>query len=379
MLKNSNLFLIFSIIIIVSCNTKQEVVDNSINKDKDEIVLSTEQISNSGIELGLVQIKKVTSEVLANGIIDVPPQNLASVSTAMGGYVKKSNILPGTHVHKGEVLCELENLDFIQMQQDYLIAKNKLELAELELKRQSELAQVNVNSRRELQISTSEYNINKASVNALEQKLKILGINIIDLIQGNIAPRVIIKSPITGDVKKVHITLGKYINNSDPLFDIVDNSHMHLELSVFEKDILKIEKNELIRFKVPAVSEEEFTGKVYLVGKTFDPISRTILVHGHMDNEDKKKLFPGMYVTAKIETSNYQTKVIPEDALIRQDGKNYIYLSKRIRFDSIRFRQIPVQIGTIANGYAEIKTILIDTIVTKGAYYIQSEMNKSED
>ena len=137
----SYISLMMAILLASSCGSKkQETAANEPETALATLVsLDTEQLKNAGITLGKPEMKPVSATLKLNGSIDVPPQNMISVSFPLGGYLKSSKLLPGMHVRKGDVLAVMEDVQFIQLQEDYLLAKTKLSLAEGEFQRQQSL------------------------------------------------------------------------------------------------------------------------------------------------------------------------------------------------------------------------------------------------
>ena len=72
--------------------------------------------------------KDISAVLKLNGIIEVPPQNMIAVSVPLGGYLQSTHLLEGMKVKKGEIIATLEDQQYIQIQQDYLIAKIRLTL-----------------------------------------------------------------------------------------------------------------------------------------------------------------------------------------------------------------------------------------------------------
>ena len=105
------------------------------------VSFNPEQIRNVGIEMGNPTLKQMSGVLTLQGTIDVPPQSTISLSFPLGGYLKATRMLPGMRVKKGQVLAELEDIQFIQLQQDYLTAREKFELAQSEFVRQKDLNQ----------------------------------------------------------------------------------------------------------------------------------------------------------------------------------------------------------------------------------------------
>ena len=324
----TNIFflIVFFSLLIISCKNKNASTEE--NGDKEEILppntveMNDAQYKTAGIELGQVEYKVLSNVLKVNGIVNVPPQNLVSVSVNMGGFVKSTDLVQGSPVSKGQVLAVIENPEFIELQQNYLESKNKLEFAEADYNRQKDLYKENVSSEKTYQQALSEYKSLKTRMFALEQKLILIGIDTKQLTEEKISRSVSVVASISGYIKTVNINIGKYVNPTDVMFEIVNNQKLTLELSLFEKDIASVSIGQKIRFSLPDNSIEQ-SAVIYQVGKTIGD-DKTVKVYAAVNNEDKN-LLPGMYVNAFIEISNDSTTSLPEEAVLTFDDKNYFF------------------------------------------------------
>ena len=390
--------LIIAVAIVISCDKKSKeaaVTDQEHHKDEEGIVqLTNEQLKNADIQLGKIEMKNISSIISCNGVLDVPPQNMVSVSALMGGFIKSTELLQGLKVRKGQIIATIQNPEFIKIQSTYLENKSKLIYLEQEYKRQEELSKDNVSASKIFQQATSDYNSLQAIVGALEVQLKMLNIDVAGLNTRNIRSIVNIYSPVNGHVTAVNINLGKYVNPQDVICEIVDTDHLHAELTVFEKDIAKVRKGQKIRFVLINESEKERTAKVFLINRQISA-ERTIRVHAHLDKEDPN-LMPNMYLKALIEVGEgTKSTALPEQAIVNVGDKFYIFIKpknqdhqevnkKEGEKDQHSFKAIEVQKGLTQNGYTEVILpegfeIPSSEVVVKGAYSLLTKMNNSEE
>jgi membrane fusion protein, heavy metal efflux system len=402
--------LIFSVILL-SCGSKaaEEVAEEHHDEEENTVELSDAQYKTAGIEMSKVEQKQISGAIKVNGMLDVPPQQLVSVSVPLGGFLKNTELLQGSRVKKGQVIATIENLDFIQLQQDYLEAKGEFEFSKADYDRQQELAKENVNAQKTLQQAKVTFTSAQARQNGLKEKLKMLNINLTSLEAGNITSLVNIYAPISGYVTEVNANIGKFVNSNDVLFEIVDTEHLHAELTVFEKDIPKIKIGQKVRFTL-ANETVERTAKVFLVGREISA-DRTIRIHCHIDKEDIN-LLPGMYLKAVVENGGAIVNALPDQAVINFQGRKYIFVASEEESDhheegkkeeehqhkegekeeehghaeegGHHFMMLEVQTGSSELGYTEI--ILPENteaaklqVVTKGAYDLLSKMKNSEE
>lgn len=377
--------LIYSILLI-SCKSKQEKTEEDEELTPNTVEMNDGQYKMAGIELGKIEEKVLGNTLKVNGLVSVPPQNLVSVSVRMGGYVKSTDLVQGSPVTKGQVIAVIENAEFIELQQNYLENKNRLEFVEADYNRQKDLFKENINSVKTYQQSLAEYKSLKTKVSAFEQKLALIGIDAKQLQDDKISRTISVYAPISGYIKTVNINIGKFVNPSDVIFEIVNNQKLTLELTVFEKDIDKIIIGQKIRFSQPNKPGKEQYAVIYQVGKSIGE-DKTIKAYAYVDNEDKN-LLPGMYVNALIETSNNTSTAIPEEAILTFDDKNYIFIFKERKQEGKKFvtlfQMIEVKKGITNNGFSEIilpKDFDIEKnkIVIKGAYNLLSALKNAGD
>ncbi|RSK48301.1 efflux RND transporter periplasmic adaptor subunit [Hymenobacter rigui] len=345
----------------------------------DEVRISPAQARAAGLELGGFNWKNLAADVQANGVVDVPPQNRASVSAVMGGYVQSVAVLPGQQVRRGAVLAVLRHPDYLKLQQEYLQSRSRVTFLQQELKRQQTLDAEDVGAKRKLQQAQSEYTSEQANLQATAGQLRMLGISLSNLNQGRISPSVTLMAPISGNVAMVRINPGQYVNPQDVLVELVDPSHMHLELQVFERDVNQVHKGQQVVFRLPGQRRgSDMTANVYLVGKSFDPEKRTVNVHAHLEPE-RDDLIPGQYVAAAIQTGAARQRTLPEEAIIQAGEFSYIF----VRTAPDTFRRIKVKPGATENGDVALRLLepLPDSthLVQRGAYFLDAELKKGQD
>jgi len=360
-LKNTS---IIFLLIMGACNNKKAPETQTAETTPTEINLTAAQFKNAGITIGKVEQKQVSSTLKVNGKIDVPPQNMVSISVPMGGYLKATNLLPGMHVSKGEIIATIEDQQYIQLQQDLLIAKAQFSSIENEYLRQLELNKNKATSDRVFEQTKATYLTQKITIKSLTEKLKLIGINPDYLNENTISKSVSIYSPINGFTSKVNANIGKYINPSEVLFELVDPSDIHLNLNIYEKDINKLFIGQKLIAYNNVHNDIRHNCQILLISKDLNQ-NGSAEVHCHFDNYDKT-LIPGMYMNAEIAIKNNIANVLPEAAVVRFEGKEYIFEAISDR----QFQIIEIEVGNLENGWIEIITDISPSkkIVTEGAY-----------
>ncbi|MDP3557735.1 MAG: efflux RND transporter periplasmic adaptor subunit [Bacteroidota bacterium] len=376
---NKILAFVFAVVLISSCGSKPEETKQEEHHEEEMSVveLTHEQVKIINLKLGKIEMKDLSGAIKVNGMLDVPPQNLVSISAPMGGFVKSTELLQGMKVSKGQAIVVMQHPDYIQMQQDFLETKSQLEYLELEYNRQQELSKDNVNSQKTLQQAKSQYEGMLAKNAGLKSKLMMLGINGEKLTSQTMQNSITISSPISGYVTHVNVNIGMYVNPTDVMFKIVDTEHLHAELTVFEKDVPKIKLGQKVRFTL-ANETDERTATVYLIGREIST-DRTVRIHCHLDKEDLD-LLPGMYLKAYVEAGTQRLSALPNEAIVNFEGKDYVFVAEK---EANHFKMLEVTKGISELGYTEIVTqeglSNESLIVINGAYDLLAKIKNSEE
>lgn len=356
--------------LLFSCSSGAEQKTEPDNPLSESVVkLSDPQFRNAGIKTGIVETRPVSSILRLNGRIDVPPQNMISVSIPLGGYLKSTRMLPGTHVSKGQVIAVMEDPQYIQLQQDYLVTTTRLSYADKELQRQKELNAGKAGSDKALQLAETEFRSLRISAGALAEKLRLIDIDPEKLNEKTISRQITVRSPINGFISKVNGNIGSYVNASDVLFELVNPEDIHLNLTVYEKDLDKLSIGQIAMAFTNNEPSKKYKTEIILISRDLSA-DRSAEVHCHFDEYDKS-LLPGMYMNANIVLNNSDTAALPEDSVVSFEGKQYVFIEK----DHLTYEMTEVKTGESEDGFISIETDLAgQKIVTSGAYVLLMQL-----
>ena len=375
-----------------------------VNEDNTpSIEVSEEQMKAVGIELGTIEMKNLNSVVKSSGQLEVPPQNKADVNSLVSGIIKKVLVMEGSFVRQGKTVAILENTDIIKLQQEYLMLKKEFVYTQQEYQRQKELNTESAGTGKLFQQAASKYETDKARLQGMETQLQQLNISPASVANGNFASQIPINAPISGVIGHIRIKTGSYIDLQASLMDIVDNSQVHCDLQVYEKDLFKVKNGQKVAFILTNQNNKQITGTIYGINQSFEIENKSVIVHAKINNAGSIKLLPGMYVWALINVGNQTVQAVPVDAVVNAEGKNFIFIvsgeeekdeekdkKEKAEKDTdakpekhIRFKKVEVTTGVTELGYIEItplEEIPEDAmIVTKGAFYVLSKAAGGEE
>jgi cobalt-zinc-cadmium efflux system membrane fusion protein len=429
-MKSKIIIALLAVVTLMSCNSNKkessETGEHTEHEGPEDVVMLNElQREALNLQLGNFQMRNLTTLVKTNGQLEVPPAASADVTAVIGGNVKEIKVFQGDKVNKGQVLAILEHPDYIAIQEEFAETANKLEFLEQEYARQKELFENNVGAGRDFQQVKSEYNTAKARYEGLKSRLQLLNLSPENVKDGNISSTISIRSPINGFVNDVEINVGTYVDAKDRLLSITDNREIHADIMVYENDVHLIENGQKVDFTISNRPGEELSATIFAIGQEFEENTRAVHVHARLD-ENPGNLIRGMYVTGHIHTDENYTRTLPNDAVVTEGTKSYIFiLEESLEAEEhneheheaeavneegyeghdheaeenheehldeaghededdhlMAFRMVEVITGMQESGYTEIKLLSPlpdDTqIVMNAAYYLLADMKKEE-
>jgi len=344
------------VLAFASCNSKEKSEAANTDtaetiEDVDVITITESQFNSGEMKVGKISMQEFNTNVRANGMFAVPPQNQADVSTYFAGYVKDIKLLPGDIVKKGQVLFTIENPEYVQAQQDFLEAKGRLNYLKSDYERQKELLADNVTSKKNFLKAESEYTVTLAQYQSLKKKLSLMNINPNSLSGENIRSVISVLSPLSGYATTINATKGMYLNPSDIAITVTNTDDLHIELKIFEKDLPMVKMGQQINVRLQNDIDNIYKGRVHLVNKAINIQDRTVDIHGDLINEAEAKLFaPGMYIEAEIITSSSEHPALPKQAVANIDNDYFVLVKE----NASTFRRVLVKIGTTNNGFTQI-------------------------
>ncbi|MBL7690717.1 MAG: efflux RND transporter periplasmic adaptor subunit [Flavipsychrobacter sp.] len=335
----------------------------------------------AGVVLGDIEMKNLTTSISVNGTLAVPNQNKALVTSLIGGVLRSLNVQPGNLVQKGQSVGTIANTELSGIQQQIISINGQLKYAEQEQKRQKELVEGNAAPLKNLQKVESEIVSLKAQQAALQNHLTTLGVSP----SQNISSILTITAPISGTISEVFAQIGSNVDASKPIAQIINNSELHLDLFVYEKDLPKVASGQTIHFTLTNNPGKEYDAIIYSIGTAFANESKSIPVHARVIN-NKAGLIEGMSVTARISLGEKVYPAIPNDAIISNGGKDYIFIlykSQDSTGSGTIFKRVQVIKGATDVGYSEIKLLEElpkgTKVAIKGAFFLMAKMTNVEE
>lgn len=374
----------------VTVSEEAHTEDEGQHGDENMVTLSSAQMQSIGIELGTVEQKELTNSIKASGILTVPNQNKAFVTPLLSGVIRNLYVQPGVYVRQGQTIATIVNPDLIQMQQQLQQVNAQISLANIEYKRQKELVEGDAAPLKRLQQVQTELATLRTQRSGLQRQLSALGAS------QNFSSFVAVRAPLSGTVSTVMAQLGSNVDVATPIAEIVNNSLLHLDIYVYEKDLAKVQPRQTIHFTVTNNAGKEYDAEIFSIGAAFESNTKTIPVHAKVMG-NKTGLIDGMSVTASISLNKAKVAAVPTESIVSYQGQDYIFVQSNSQVEpkaeedgvkqkgeklAITFERVAVAKGATDVGYTEITLLkeipMAAKIAVKGAFFILAKMTNTE-
>lgn len=392
-MKNQLIYLLVPLIAalaLIGCGNRadnEETLEGQVegehsNEEMTVVHLSDLKFNSLSMKVDSLPTRILSGIVEANGQLEVPPQHEATVTAILGANVTSIRVIEGDKVTKGQVLAYLSHPNLTQLQTNYIKSFSRLQYLEKEMQRQKRLYEEEVASGKTYQETQADFQSMQGEVKGYEVQLKQLNLNVTRIQNGDIYEYIPVISPINGFIEKVLVQVGQFVDPQKEIFMIVNTEHIHADLMVFEKDVYKVKEGQKVSFTVESVPGKTLEADIYSVGKQFEQNPKAVHVHAEIINKEDF-LIPGMYINGRIHTNSESVKALPEEAIVEEDGKPYIFIAEAQKEDGTMewaFQPIEVRTGISDAGWVEIKfleSIPDGTMVAlNNAYYLIAEMKK---
>lgn len=346
--------------------------------DFQNIPLSEKQVKAVDLKMGEAQEREMDAMLHVNGSLVLRAQDMGNVSSLMGGIVKNVYVKEGQMVSRGQVVATIENTDVVTLQREYYTAYKESEMARLELDRQKTLASAGAGIKKTLQMSEKNYKVAKANLLGTGRQLQQMGISTKEVAKGKFTTVFPLRAPISGTVSDMQASLGSYADMQTPLMKIRNNHAVECDLNVFEKDIAKVKVGDQVLVSLTNQPGVNVSGRVYGINQYLNKGTKSVAVHVKLDAKRGAKLFEGMYVSGQIATGRQLCMTLPDKAIVRADGKQYVFAlnQQHSKGGTYSFSRHEVTTGVSNNGYTEVALCKHlkkgQKIVTDNAFYLAS-------
>lgn len=312
------------IVMLSSChNTKENNKINKYSLQGERIVISEDSPLLQKIETQIVSTENYSEELSTSGTIKAIPNKYAEIAAPFAGRITKSFIRLGQRIKKNDPIFEINSPDFFEASKVYFQAKQEMQLAKKNLKRQQDLTNNGVGIQKDLEESEVNFAIKERDFENAKLSLKVFQVSPKNLVLGQ---ALIIRSPIDGEIIDNNIVIGQYIKeDEEPVALVSELDKVWIVGQVKEKDINKINIESDVNVCLTAISDKNIKAKIYHISDILDEETRSVKVYIECDNSDRI-MKPGMYVRVNFIHTPKEEILIPSSSVLQMEDNNYVFV-----------------------------------------------------
>jgi len=348
--------------LLSACGSKENKSSAPAKKDYDSIALNQQQLK--GVNVRFVQFtpRLIKPIIHANGAIRLLPESKAEVSSHINGKVDRIFVREGMYVTKNQHLLSISSFDLLELQNEYVSAKNEAEFQRVEFERQGELKKRNMGVLADYQAAKAKYQSTIIKEKTLQQKLEILGIDtkvFSDLTNPLIQKTITIKAPFSGYMNKLNVHAGSLVQPETILAEIIDPTQLQAEVYVYEKDAELIKEGLPVTLNFVQSGIAPVQGNILFVSRALDPTNKTITLHVQFTKPKQEEIHADMNVKALItgQSGSVPEMAIPSTTLYDDGEHKYIFVSTNPNTEKVAMKKFRVEIIKEDEGDVVIKSI----------------------
>ena len=336
------------------------------------------------IKIGAAAEHEFPQERTAVGSIDFNENLAVQVFSPYQGKIIRAYAEVGDHVKKGQTLFTIESPDLIQADSNLIAAAGLLDLTTHVLERARRLYDIQGMAEKDLQQAISDQQTAEGALKAGRDAVRVFGKSEaeIDAIVAHrkIDPVLVVPSPITGQITARAAQAGLLVQpgNTPAPYIVADVVTVWMLANVSESNVQYVNVGQKVGVSTLAYPNQQYEGKITVVGASVDPNLHTLLVRSEIQNP-RRELKPGMLANFVIRIADPVTAAaVPPEGVVREgDGTMTVWVTT----DRHHFTQRKVKLGQQGAGYDQILDGLKpgELVVTDGAVFLDNMLSPSSD
>lgn len=317
--------------------------------------------------VNLPRILRMTGAVAYNSFETTP------VITQVGGPVARILVSPGQEVTAGQPMLYVSSPDYAQLRTNYMKARDAYQLAVKAYNRCEELFQHGARSQADLEQAESTRNQAEADMQAAEQAMKVLGLDVQKVMGDPYSAEIAVFAPLAGVVVERLVSPGLVLQaGTTQVFTISNMKSVWVLANVYEHDLGFVHIGDSVEIESEAYTTK-FHGQISFIAPSLDATSRTLQVRIVTDNPDGK-LKKDLFVTALVHAGGIANALtVPDAALLRTaENEPFVYVAEDPAKPN-QFGQRLVSLGESLNGRTQILSGLRkgENVAADGSLFLQ--------
>ncbi|PMV26797.1 MULTISPECIES: efflux RND transporter periplasmic adaptor subunit [unclassified Pseudomonas] len=330
--------------------------------------LTEQQIQAAGIQLAQAEPRTLSTMLVLPGEVRFDEDRTSHIIPRVAGVVESVKANLGQSVKKGELLAVIASQQISDQRSELAASERRVELARTTFQRERQLWQDKISAEQDYLLARQALQEAEIALNNARQKMTALSGSAV-LVGGN---RYELRAPFAGVVVEKHLGVGEVVSETSNAFTLSDLSQVWVTFGVFPKDLNKVRVGKPVTVSSTEMGTQ-VQGTVAYVGNLLGEQTRTATVRISVPNPDDAWR-PGLFVSVQLATDSYQAKVtVPQAAIQTVEDKPSVFVRTPEGFITRH-----LELGASENGYVEVRQGLDAgaQVATVGSFILKSELGK---
>ncbi|MEN4948816.1 efflux RND transporter periplasmic adaptor subunit [Pseudomonas proteolytica] len=333
------------------------------------LVLNEQQIQAAGIQLAKAQPRQISTLLSLPGEVRFDEDRTSHIVPRAAGVVESVKVNLGQKVKQGELLAVIASQQISDQRSELAASQRRVELARTTFQRERQLWQDKISAEQDYLLARQALQEAEIALNNARQKMNALSGSAV-LVGGN---RYELRAPFAGVVVEKHLGVGEVVSETSAAFTLSDLSQVWVTFGVFPKDLNKVQVGRPVKVS-SAEMGTDVMGTVAYVGNLLGEQTRTATVRVSVANPDDSWR-PGLFVAVQVATDSYSAPVtVPVEAIQTVEDKPSLFVRTAEGFVTRH-----VELGVSENGFVEVRQGLEAgaEVATVGSFVLKSELGKA--
>ncbi|MEG0243900.1 MAG: efflux RND transporter periplasmic adaptor subunit [Pseudomonas sp.] len=333
------------------------------------LVLNEHQIQAAGIQLAKAQPRQISSVLSLPGEVRFDEDRTSHIVPRAAGVVESVRVNLGQKVKQGELLAVIASQQISDQRSELAASERRVELARTTFQRERQLWQDKISAEQDYLMARQTLQEAEIALNNARQKMNALSGSAV-LVGGN---RYELRAPFAGVVVEKHLGVGEVVSETSAAFTLSDLSQVWVTFGVFPKDLNKVQVGRPVKVSSTEMGTDVM-GTVAYVGNLLGEQTRTAMVRVNVPNPDDSWR-PGLFVAVQVATDTYSAPVtVPVEAIQTVEDKPSLFVRTAEGFATRH-----VELGVSENGFVEVRQGLEAgaQVAAVGSFVLKSELGKA--
>ncbi|ETK18744.1 cobalt/zinc/cadmium resistance protein CzcB [Pseudomonas sp. FH4] len=338
-------------------------------EEEGALVLNEQQIQAAGIQLAKAQPRQISTLLSLPGEVRFDEDRTSHIVPRAAGVVESVKVNLGQKVKQGELLAVIASQQISDQRSELAASERRVELARTTFQRERQLWQDKISAEQDYLLARQTLQEAEIALNNARQKMNALSGSAV-LAGGN---RYELRAPFAGVVVEKHLGVGEVVSETSAAFTLSDLSQVWVTFGVFPKDLNKVQVGKPVKVSSTEMGTDVM-GTVAYVGNLLGEQTRTATVRVSVANPDDSWR-PGLFVAVQVATDTYSAAVtVPVEAIQTVEDKPSLFVRTAEGFITRH-----VELGVSENGFVEVRQGLEAgaQVATVGSFVLKSELGKA--